>query len=609
VTEVVVHRCVIRVRRTSGWAWGASPDALLAAATRALPQLIATRLGAIAERHDEPVQVVQPIKIEIAATVAELAGLADPASTRALSMADRIAAQVNDAVLRAMEEHAEPTIAAHAHEDGKEHDTSNQPVPVPIDTASDAARRATRVWFRAGELSTVLDRIDPAALQRLHDLLLKTPGESSAAHPELAAIAESVVLRFARDGRLDARVVRITIAAAMLDALPATPPAELCAAIDRVWPITPSVQGVAATSANVPGAAPPAREWEPAQAASPALEQPLRPLHTSELEIRSALPFLLLPSLRHAGWLDSAATLLAANGVEDAAFALGAGLAAKVLDPLERGWLRAAADRAVIAAFLGLEDTIEDGAIAAAAHRLAPMLPALDATLRAVLARARRARPLVLWREANAWLLLDTDGMVALSVGSELASVIDAAYDALILVPAACATPGVLERLDLANRRFVTDAPASRGEPWRAFMGSARRLYTNDTATPVPRLVAHTIELDATFALAAELAEILAARPSLARDPLVRLDATCALAATAALADLGARLFPTEATTPVLVLTRFRDLDARVRFEPERIRVRVPIGRRHGDLLRHGVLGTPGYVPWLGGRVVDLGGG
>jgi hypothetical protein len=53
---------------------------------------------------------------------------------------------------------------------------------------------------------------------------------------------------------------------------------------------------------------------------------------------------------------------------------------------------------------------------------------------------------------------------------------------------------------------------------------------------------------------------------------------------------------------------RFRDLDARVWFEPDCVRVRIPLGRRHADLMRHGVLTTIPRVPWLGGRCVDLGG-
>jgi hypothetical protein len=45
--------------------------------------------------------------------------------------------------------------------------------------------------------------------------------------------------------------------------------------------------------------------------------------------------------------------------------------------------------------------------------------------------------------------------------------------------------------------------------------GIDRQLITNDTATPIPRLVALTSGLDATFALA----DVLTERPAIPRDP------------------------------------------------------------------------------------------
>jgi hypothetical protein len=214
----------------------------------------------------------------------------------------------------------------------------------------------------------------------------------------------------------------------------------------------------------------------------------------------------------------------------------------------------------------------------------------------------------VLWRDERGWLLLDTDGMVALAAHAELRPVLAVAPSAAILVPAAFADRTTLEQIEFSNARFLSDAPRLRDEPWRVFAGIDRRMITNDTATPIPRLVALTAGLDTTLALAEELAGVLAERPAIPRDPLTGFDATCTLAATAALADLGARLFPAEPTTPVLALARFRDLDARVRFEPDRLVVRVPLGRRHADLLRHGVLGELPRVPWLVGCTIDLGG-
>jgi hypothetical protein len=87
-------------------------------------------------------------------------------------------------------------------------------------------------------------------------------------------------------------------------------------------------------------------------------------------------------------------------------------------------------------------------------------------------------------------------------------------------------------------------------------------------------------DFEALVALAAELTGELDARPAIARASSPALEATATLDVTAAIADVSARLFPAEPTTPILAMSRFRDLDARVRFEPDCLRVRVPLGRR-----------------------------
>jgi hypothetical protein len=91
----------------------------------------------------------------------------------------------------------------------------------------------------------------------------------------------------------------------------------------------------------------------------------------------------------------------------------------------------------------------------------------------------------------------------------------------LLAVPASCAGPATLERIDLANLRFVTDALPTRSELWRAIAGRGRQLWTNDTATPPGKLAATVADFEALVALAA---------------------------------------------TPILAMSRFRDLDARVGF-------------------------------------------
>lgn len=599
MSSVVIHRCVLRIRRTAGWTWGASPDALLATATRALPRLITARLPALAERLPGSVHVMTPVRIRVATTVRELSSIAEGATPASSALQDRIEAAVAAEIARSDVVVARADIprsaGAHASEPPRE------PELPALDDAA-APWLALRVWWRSGAIEQVLSRLDTRAIAYLEErTLVATPARTPRA--DLVAIAHEAATRLALD--LDApggcARLRLALAAAIAETSPTSVPADIAAA------------AAAVAGAHLDVRIPDADHEEPAApAASPA---PLdhAPAATSRrasgvIEIRSVLPFLLLPALHHAGWLASARALLAAHEAGDVAFVLAAGLAAKVLDPLDRGWSRSRADRVAIAAFTGRDEPIDDGELARASLQLAPALSALDIGLRALLARARRPRPLVLCHEPRGWILFDADGMVALACGGDLGVVLAAAPRAPLLVAAHDADPAVLDRIDLANHRFVTDAPVGRGEAWRTFAGASGRLVTNDTETPSAQLAAQTVGLSGQFALADELVEQLALRPALARASFDPLEVSCTLAATAALADLGGRLFPTEQTTPVLALTRFRDLDACVAFDDDCIRVRVPLGRRHADLMHHGILREIANVPWLGGRTVDLGG-
>lgn len=592
MSEIVVHRCVVRIRRTSGWAWGASPEALVQAATRALPSLIVAQLPAIAASVATPVRIARPIRVTLETTVADLVALGGTGEGPPV-LAERIGAQVAQAVQQAIDREDAVERVSEPIDDAvgvAALDEVSRDVD-PLDAG--AARRAVRAWWRSGAIEQVLARMDVAAVARIHDLLLPRASILADVRAELVAIAETVAARIPLvRSTMDARArVRIAIAAALVDAFPAAPDTAIVGAVDHVMPFSALDEPIAPT---------PAKPTEPSATR--------RAVRAGTIEIRSVLPFLLLPSLHHACWLDSAATLLASQELDHLAFALAAGLAAKVVDPPGRRWARTPADRAVIAAFAGVDDAIEDGVLASAATRLTPILDGLDAALRAVLARARRPRPLVLARDEHAWLLLDASGTTVLGRHADLRSTLATACAAPILVPAALADPATLDTLDLGNHRFITDAFPTRGEAWRRFRGVAVSFATNDTETSTAQLVAFTADFETTIALAGELVEFLGARPVVPRDPHLRIDATCTLAATAALADLGARLFPAEPTTPVLVLTRFRDLDATVTFEPDRIRIRVPLGRRHADLMHHGVLGELVRIPWLGGRTLDLGG-
>ena len=88
------------------------------------------------------------------------------------------------------------------------------------------------------------------------------------------------------------------------------------------------------------------------------------------------------------------------------------------------------------------------------------------------------------------------------------------------------------------------------------------------------------------------------------------LDRTAALAASLGLGVIAWTLWGDgETTDPVAALTRFADLEATIRYTAGAVHVRLPLGRRHADLLRHGSLSDVHDVVWLGGRTLTFSGG
>jgi hypothetical protein len=107
------------------------------------------------------------------------------------------------------------------------------------------------------------------------------------------------------------------------------------------------------------------------------------------------------------------------------------------------------------------------------------------------------------------------------------------------------------------------------------------------------------------------LVALLAERPAGGHAGFVpELDAPLGLLAGVALAALAWELWHDhERPHPALALWRLGDLDGRVSLEPDRLSVRMPLGRRHADLADRGLLRTVDEVPWLPGRRLELLGG
>ncbi len=321
------------------------------------------------------------------------------------------------------------------------------------------------------------------------------------------------------------------------------------------------------------------------------------------VETASALPFLLAGPLARVGYLDAIGPVLA----EDAPL-FAAALAYKVLGPAARGWRRTEPDRRTAAAFAGLADVPDDD-LAAFARRGRPALGVLDGVLALALCRGHDpAVPLLLAGAAGGLVLADAQGMFPIAWSgspSDLLPHWEACGRPPVLV---CDSPlprRCLADLVSAGVPLITDVRPLRGDPlarlpWRTPLWTAGAVELRHAAD----FPGHAARL-ASFVRALVLerrAVPLAAAPDLER--------SVTLAASLGLGMIAWQLWhDRETPEPVLALSRFGDLDASVRFEAHAVRVRVPLGRRHADLLRAGLLADVPRVPWLGGRTLTFSGG
>ncbi len=616
MTTIAIHRCVLRIRRIGGWSWGTDPDGLIRAATAALPRLIAERL-----RVDDAVAagggtIDAPVRLRVVASVEELAELA---AGRGARIANELERQLATAIAASSVRHDEPV---HARVDARGETPraaggGDASVAATIESAATGApeRRLLEMlaaWHRDGVVAEIAAALPREIIERWAAIIVRA-GRAADLLVEPAAEPTAAARAALADGRGDAPMALryvLAAAAAAATAAPAHPLApHLIAAVamrvlaPELHPAQPpdAMATEAAVAAPVASAAGAASVEPLVRAASVAR---LDPAAVGQAQIVSALPFLALVPLVRCRWLAAVAELLSPS---DAA-ALIAAVAYKTLDPPEHGWRRSPRARAAAAALCG--EPLDDAWLHAATTRIAPLAEALVAPLRAELRRGHtRGAPLLLYRDCERHVLFDTSGMFVIAVSRDLAATVAAAQGLgdPVLVPAATATSALLDRLELANLVFVTDAAPGRGEPWRAVPGA--RLWTNDGAADLARRAQLAPLLASSVALAAELLAAFAARPALPRDDGA-LDLVATHAAAIALADLAFTLFAArEPATPVLALERFASLDARVTVDPDRVAVAIPLGRRHADLLAHGYLTTIADLPWLGGRVLEIHGG
>ncbi len=670
MAEVTIQRCKVRVVRRGGWSWGPDPRALAAFVVDRLPALIAARLGAI-DDGGRDVAIATAVRLDVAISLRDLIEVAARnrrGETSEVGAEDVVGSRLIDALEESLRAHLTAVEPGPASDSEREDHTPSAGRPgegPPGEGLRDVLRR----WQARGVLGLYLRAFSAASLAAWHDALARRGGgpldaEGGADARAMLETVRQVVALFGDTApgpveELRRRVAVAVESAAHRDVAPDDP--RLWTAIDQILPRPETSTGAARLDPAVErdeladvrdGAAPAVDDQRTAggstlpdgrafrpegqEARAPLDRSALPPARSTrgesdrvqaghspaprgEFRVESALPFLLLGPLGQAGYLEAVSASFDAAGLIDAMPVFAAALAYKALDPPERGWRRRASTIEAAAAFAGLGGEVAGAEVHELARHAGVLLSPLDAVVASALIIGHRPGVPFLIRRlpddtGGGWLLLDVEGHFPIAWSADLEGLdepMNRVESELILVPLDSADPRLLRQLDGRGRRFLTDARASRGEPWRAIRRGASRWWTNDASARPEGLAREAGRLVEASETAAELWRTLAIeRPAAPPASGDALDRSLALAAGLALGQVAWTLWgDREPTDPLLALERLGSLDARVRLDDDAIRVTLPLGRRSLDLAGCGLLGDVAGVPWLGGRVVTFGKG
>ncbi|MFL6125577.1 hypothetical protein [Actinophytocola sp.] len=561
--EITVHQCVVRVVRRGGWSWGPDPRGLVQRVLDALPDLLAAAFDEYLTGDGPDLEITEPVRLSVR-----------------LSSRGGSVVTPHGLVLEAVPGEPVPDPVPTPLDSSKVDSQSQSPVPgtdwspsTPVTVAALFDELAER-----DELAALLPLLPEETLRRYLSALLVGP--AAAAQPGGAGIEPSAV-------RLVGPAAELTAELARRLSLPEPPVtrAELAELLGSPA-AGPTEQPVAAQTARPEVAA---STWS-----------------AGETRVSSVLPFLLVGPLARTGYLDAIGPALSGVDLLADASLFAAALAYKVLGAPERGWRRTPEDDAAAAAFAGCASVPD---LTRFAQRVRPALPVLDGVLALSLCRGHDpVDPLLVAGVDGGVLLADAHGMFPVAWAPTAADLLPhwaASGRPPVLVcdsplPSAClrdlATAGVPVLTDV---RPLRDDPLSR-LPWRVPLWTTGGVGTR-WAAELPGLAGRLGELVRTLFVAHRAVPLAADRA---------LDRGVALAASLSLGMIAWQLWrERETPDPVLALTRFADLEATVRYTPESVRVRIPLGRRHADLWRAGALTDVPNVVWLGGRTLTFSGG
>ncbi|MER7049316.1 hypothetical protein ABT391_31240 [Streptomyces jumonjinensis] len=658
--EITVNRCTVTVVRHGGWSWGPAPGALVQQIVDALPDLLAERFADCLTGEGPDLEITEPVTVTIRpAAMGPGPGSSAPpfgfsvepagtAGTTAPEPAHRTAS-FEDSFAPARQPWSPPPVTALFGELAERDELDALLALLP----DDAVRVYLLALLRADDalaaplLAELIRRTHPAGPAAPPHRPAPGPAARDAAVASVLALAESLTRggRTARPaggpaaqddpiaavrllaesalhgGGTDAAVARLLAEPAAPDGT--TTPARLLAALlapaDREDALPPA-QAPPGPAAEPPPPTPtPAGPPAPTtaddggpRATAPRRNSTALPSRTTgETRIWSVLPFLLAGPLARIGYLDAIGPALAGLDLAEDAPLFAAALAYKVLGTTDRGWRRAGRDSEAAAVFAGLDPPVDEERLTGFARHARPALPLLDGVLALAVCRGHDpATPLLLTGADDRLLLVDAQGMFPIAWAEGTAGLLPhwrACGGPPVLICDGPLPPGTLGELASAGVPFLTALRPLRGDPverlpWRTPLWTARGTPADPRlATALPGCAERLTGLVRTLVTERRAAPLA---------PDGALEHSTALAAALGLSTIAWTLWHGTGTPdPVLALTRFADLEATVRHEPEAVRVRVPMGRRHADLLRSGLLADVPDVVWLGGRTLTFSGG
>lgn len=581
--EIEVHRCTMTVVRRGGWSWGPDPRGLVREVVDALPEVLEEHFAEHLVGEGPDVEITEPVTVTVRPGRPDWSGRGE----------------------MPFEVHVAPVSVTELLTDA----SSAQPVSFEEELSPER-----RLWSAPPTAALFTELAERNELDAFLALL---PDHSL--HVYLLALLGA---DDASAGRLLAELARRALLSGTTEGLPEqlrdAQPGPALTRFLTDYAASADREEVARLAGSLPDAVGhpdrPGRTSEPSSPSAEGISVSRSRTTAREVRVGSVLPFLLAGPLARIGYLDALGPALAGVELAEEAPLFAAALAYKVLGATARGWRRTEQDREAAAAFAGLAPPVSEERLTEFARQAGPALPLLDGVLALSVCRGHDpADPLLITGVDDGLLLVDAQGMFPIAWAGETARLLphwQACGRPPVLICDGPLPPGALRELAAGGVPFTTAVRPLRGDPvtrlpWRTPLWTAGDGVEDGLGEgrPDPRLAA---ELPGHAARLADLVTALAVERRAV--PLADdgdLERTVTLAATLGLSTIAWTLWQGRETPhPLLSLSRFADLEATVRYESDAVRVRVPLGRRHADLLRGGLLADVPDVVWLDGRTL-----